>query len=136
MKLICNLLYEDKSIPLVIIDSVMAHYRLEYSGRSMLPERQHRLNIFMSTLSKIARIYKVAVVITNQVQSNPSGSSYFSREEISSGGNILNHVSTHRIQLRKTGFGYVYATIIKSPYHSSSAIDVSFIIKDKGVYDI
>ena len=73
VKHICELLDKYKSRSLIIIDSIIVHFRAEYPGRSMLPERQHRLNKYLSTLSKIARIYKVAVVMTNQVQSIPSG---------------------------------------------------------------
>lgn len=61
LKYICELLDKDKSISLIIIDSIIIHFRAEYPGRSMLPERQQRLNKYLSTLSKMARIYKIAV---------------------------------------------------------------------------
>jgi DNA repair protein RadA len=101
----------------------------------MLPERQQRLNKYLSTLSKIARIYKVAVVITNQVQSTPSDNSYSNPTDGSTGGNILSHASTHRIRLNRP-FENVYAKIIKSPYQHSSLIDARFTITDKGIDDL
>lgn len=136
LKQVCKLLDEDKSISLVIIDSIIVHFRSEYSGRSMLSERQQRLNKYLSTLSKIARVYKVAVVITNQVQSIPSDTAYSYHPDSSTGGNILSHTSTHRIRLNKSGFENIYAKIVKSPYHSSSSIDARFIITNKGIDDL
>lgn len=136
VKHICELLDKGNSRSLIIIDSIIVHFRAEYRGRSMLPERQHRLNKYLSTLSKIARIYNVAVVMTNQVQSIPSGTAYSHQDDISTGGNILNHISTHRIRLNKSGFGKIYATIVKSPYHSSSVPDARFTITTKGIDDL
>ena len=132
LKYICELLDTYRSISLIIVDSIISHFRTEYPGRSVLPERQQRLNKYLSTLSRIARIYKVAVVITNQMQSIPSGYN----EDNSSGGNILSHNSTHRVRLNKSGFGNVYATIIKSPYHASNVPDAKFIITNKGIDDL
>lgn len=135
LKYVCELLDKDRSISLVIIDSIIVHFRSEYVGRSMLPERQQRLNQYTSTLSRMARIYNVAVVITNQTQSIPSDTGYSHYSDSSTGGNILSHISAHRILLNKSGFGNVYATIIKSPYHSSSVPDARFIITEKGIDD-
>ena len=73
LKHICELLDKDKSISLIIVDSIIVHFRVEYLGRSALPERQQRLNRYLNTSSRIARIYKVAVVITNQVHQKDYG---------------------------------------------------------------
>lgn len=131
----CGLL-EDESIHLIIIDSIIVHFRSGYSGRSVLPERQQRLNRYLSTLSKIARVYKVAVVITNQVQSIPSDTSFSNYPDSSTGGNILSHLSTHRILLNKPYSESIYAKIVKSPYHSSSVINARFTISSKGIDDL
>ena len=101
----------------------------------MLHERQQQLNKYLSALSKIARIYKVAVVITNQEQSTPSDNSYSNPTDSSTGGNILSHAATHRIRLNRP-FENVYAKIIKSPYQHSSLIDAIFTITDKGIEDL
>ena len=136
LKLICELLDKDKSIVLIIIDSVIVHFREEYSGRSSLPERQQRLNKYLTVLSKIARIYQVAVIMTNQVQSIPSDPAYSYNMENSTGGNILSHISTHRICLNRPFHEKIYAKIIKSPYHSSAAPDARFVITEKGIDDL
>lgn len=51
---------------LLIVDSAMSLYRVDYSGRGQLSERQQELGKFMSRLLKIAEQFNVAVVITNQ----------------------------------------------------------------------
>jgi len=136
LKLICELLDKDKSISVIIIDSIIVHFRAEYPWRSVLPERQQRLNKYLSTLSKVARVYKVAVVITNQVQSIPSDTADSHHDDISTGGNILSHISTHRIRLNKPFSENIYAKVVKSPYHSSSAPDARFTITNKGIDDL
>ena len=52
LKQVCGLLDEDGSISLIIIDSIIVHFRSEYHGRSMLPERQQRLNKYLSNFVK------------------------------------------------------------------------------------
>lgn len=51
---------------LIIIDSIMALYRVDFSGRGQLSERQQDLGKFLSKLMKLAEQFNVAVVITNQ----------------------------------------------------------------------
>lgn len=56
---------------LLIIDSIMALYRVDYSGRGQLAERQQSLGRHLNMLKKIADNLKIAVVITNQVTAEP-----------------------------------------------------------------
>lgn len=51
---------------LLIVDSATALFRVDFSGRGELADRQQKLNRFMSNLSKIAEQFGVAVWITNQ----------------------------------------------------------------------
>ena len=50
---------------------VIALHRAEFTGRITLAERQQRLNIMLHNLSRLAEVHNVAVVNTNQVQSQP-----------------------------------------------------------------
>jgi meiotic recombination protein DMC1 len=106
---------------LLIIDSIMALFRVDYTGRGELNERQQKLNQFLSKLTHIAegRIsrrdsknlffahllseFNVAVLMTNQVQSDPGASALFAgadgRKPV--GGHILAHASATRLLLRK-----------------------------------
>jgi meiotic recombination protein DMC1 len=88
---------------LLIIDSIMALFRVDYTGRGELNERQQKLNQFLSKLTHVAEEFNVAVLMTNQVQSDPGANALFAaadgRKPV--GGHILAHASATRILLRK-----------------------------------
>jgi RecA/RadA recombinase len=68
LELATGLIAEDDSpYRLVIVDSIMARYRVEFSGRGELSERQQKLGQHTELLNKVAREFKLAVVVTNQV---------------------------------------------------------------------
>lgn len=121
---------EANKAKLVIVDSAVAHYRAEFLGRATLAERQQRLNRFMHHILRIAEIYNVAVVVTNQVQSAPD--SYFGDPTRATGGHVVAHTSTYRIYFRKAGKNRI-ARMMDSPYHAER--DAAFILDDKGVDD-
>ncbi|PSQ56247.1 DNA repair and recombination protein RadA [Halobacteriales archaeon SW_7_71_33] len=87
-------------IRLLSVDSLTAHFRAEYVGRGELAERQQKLNKHLHDLMRIGDLHNTAVVVTNQVASNPD--SYFGDPTQPIGGNILGHTSTFRIYLRKS----------------------------------
>lgn len=68
---------EEKDYKLMIVDSIMALFRTDYSGRGELSERQQKLASMLSKLSKIAEEYNIAVLLTNQVQSDPGATMTF-----------------------------------------------------------
>lgn len=86
---------------LLIIDSIMACFRVDYCGRGELADRQQKLNQMMSKLTHMAEEFNVAVFMTNQVQSDPGASALFAgadgRKPV--GGHILAHASQTRILL-------------------------------------
>ncbi|EDK45344.1 meiotic recombination protein DMC1 [Lodderomyces elongisporus NRRL YB-4239] len=88
---------------LLIVDSILACFRVDYSGRGELNERQQKLNQHLSHLTRLAEDYNIAVFLTNQVQSDPGASSLFAaadgRKPV--GGHVLAHASATRILLRK-----------------------------------
>jgi len=116
---------------LVIIDSIISLHRAEFAGRGTLADRQQRLNSMLHKLIRLAEIFNIAVVITNQVQSSPD--TFFGDPTKAAGGNILGHSSTYRIYLRKSGENRV-AKMIDSPYHPYS--DTRFTLNEKGTDDI
>ena len=87
-------------IRLLSVDSLTAHFRAEYVGRGELAERQQKLNKHLHDLMRIGDLHNTAVVVTNQVASNPD--SYFGDPTQPIGGNILGHTSTFRMYLRKS----------------------------------
>jgi hypothetical protein len=60
-----------------IVDSITALFRVDYSGRGELAERQQKLGRMLSKLQKIAEEFNVAVFITNQVTADPGGGAMF-----------------------------------------------------------
>jgi DNA repair protein RadA len=93
---------EDSEFPvrLLCVDSLTAHFRAEYVGRGELAERQQKLNKHLHDLMRVGDLHNAAVLVTNQVASNPD--SYFGDPTQPIGGNILGHTSTFRIYLRKS----------------------------------
>ncbi len=94
--------HEDSDYPvrLLAVDSLTAHFRAEYVGRGELADRQQKLNKHLHDIDKVGNLYNCAVIVTNQVASNPD--SYFGDPTQPIGGNILGHKSTFRIYLRKS----------------------------------
>ncbi len=117
---------------LIIIDSVISLHKSEYTGRGTLAERQQRLNPMLHDVIKMCEMYNVAVVMTNQVIATPDANNYADPVK-PSGGNVIGHVSTYRVYLRRSGATRM-ARIIDSPYHPYS--DVRFKVTEFGVQDL
>uniref|UniRef100_A0A1B6BXB5 RecA family profile 1 domain-containing protein n=1 Tax=Clastoptera arizonana TaxID=38151 RepID=A0A1B6BXB5_9HEMI len=62
---------------LLVVDSIMALFRVDFSGRGELADRQQKLAQMMSRLQKISEEYNVAVFITNQMTSDPGATLSF-----------------------------------------------------------
>jgi len=123
-------LIQQNSIKLVIVDSIISLHRAEFLGRGNLSERQQKLNGIMHRLKRVAEIFNVAVIITNQVQATPD--TFFGDPTKAAGGNIIGHASTYRIYLRKAGQERK-AIMIDSPMHPYG--DTNFMITEGGVAD-
>src|ERR671938_805065 len=122
---------DDFKAKLVIIDSIISLHRAEFAGRGTLADRQQRLNSMLHKVIRLAEIYNIAIVITNQVQSSPD--TFFGDPTKAAGGNVLGHASTYRIYLRKSGENRI-AKMIDSPYHPYS--DARFTVNERGADDI
>jgi len=62
---------------LLIIDSIMALFRVDYTGRGELNERQQKLNQFLSKLTHVAEgIISLALLVTRLTWSKSSMSLY------------------------------------------------------------
>ena len=94
--------HEDDEFPvrLLCVDSLTAHFRAEYVGRGELANRQQKLNKHLHDIDRVGNLYNAAVVVTNQVQSNPDA--FFGDPTKPIGGTILGHKSTFRMYLQKS----------------------------------
>ena len=118
------------NIKIMIVDSIVSHYRAEYLGRSVLSERQQRINRLLHILLRIAETCKIAVVITNQIQSSPDA--IFGDPNKATGGNVMAHTSTYRLYLKKAGKNRI-ARMVDSPYHSER--EILFALNEQGIGD-
>jgi DNA repair protein RadA len=118
------------NIKIMIVDSIVSHYRAEFLGRSVLSERQQRINRLLHILLRIAETCKIAVVITNQIQSSPDA--IFGDPNKATGGNVMAHTSTYRLYLKKAGKNRI-ARMVDSPYHLER--EILFALNEQGIGD-
>jgi DNA repair protein RadA len=119
---------------MVIVDSIISLHRAEFTGRGTLADRQQRLNIMLHKLIRLAEVYNIAVVVTNQVQSQPDNFLGGSGDALrATGGNIMGHASTYRILLWKAGRDRI-AIMLDSPWHAYD--QTRFTISERGVQDV
>lgn len=92
----------EETFSLLVVDSATALFRVDFSGRGELAERQQVLGRFLSRLTKLAEEYNIAVVVTNQVVADPGGGAVFMADPKKPiGGHIMAHACTTRLFLRK-----------------------------------
>ncbi|KAJ7631155.1 Rad51-domain-containing protein [Roridomyces roridus] len=113
-----NILYVTEALQ--IVDSIMALFRTDYSGRGELSERQQ----------------KIAILLTNQVQSDPGATMTFvaggALKPI--GGHILSHASATRMFLRKGRAEERVAKLVDSPDRPES--EASYKLDEGGWADV
>lgn len=121
---------------LIIVDSIISLFRVDYSGRGELGERQQKLNQHLSKLSRMAEEFNCAVFLTNQVQSDPGASALFAsvdgRKPV--GGHILAHASQTRILLRKGRGDERIAKIQDSPECPEG--ECTYVLGKGGIMDV
>jgi len=87
---------------LLIVDSITSLFRVDFSGRGELAERQQKLGQMLSKLTKISEEFNIVVFITNQVVADPGGGAVFIADPKKPvGGHVLAHASCTRLTLRK-----------------------------------
>ncbi|KAJ9473256.1 Meiotic recombination protein DMC1-like protein [Diplonema papillatum] len=92
----------DDQFKMLIVDSITALFRVDFSGRGELAERQQKLGRMLSQLVKLAEEFNIAVYVTNQVTADPGGASMFTADPKKPvGGHVMAHASTTRLYLRK-----------------------------------
>ncbi len=119
---------EGKDIKLMVIDSIIAHYRSEFVGRSTLSERQSKLTRHLNTLSRLSNVYNMAILVTNQVMSDPA--QFFGDPTKAVGGNALMHFSHFIVYLRKGAKGSRVAKLVNAPNLPDG--ECNFVITDGG----
>ncbi|KAL5533929.1 DMC1 [Sanghuangporus baumii] len=131
-----NRFAEDKDFRLLIVDSIMALFRTDFSGRGELSERQQKLAQMLSRLTKLSEEFNIAILLTNQVQSDPGATMTFvaggALKPI--GGHILSHASATRMFLRKGRAEERVAKLVDSPDRPES--EASYKLDEGGWSDV
>lgn len=123
---------KDNNIRLIIVDSLVSHFRSEYLGREMLAERQQKLNKHMHKLIRLGRAFNAVAIVTNQVMAKPDV--FFGDAVYPVGGHIVAHTSHTRVYLRKSARGPVrIARLVSSPYLPEG--ETVFKITENGIED-
>ncbi len=128
---VVDLINRGEPIRLLIVDSITAHFRAEFTGRGMLADRQQRINKHLHSLMRIAEANNLAIYITNQVMSRPDV--LFGDPTQAIGGHIVGHASTYRIYLRRGRKDSRVAKMIDSPNLPES--ECVFFITADGLKD-
>lgn len=121
-----------ENIKLLVIDSVTGHFRAEYPGRENLALRQQKLNRHLHQLNRIADMYDIAVVVTNQVMARPDV--FYGDPTQAVGGHILAHAPGVRVQLRRSRGNRRIARIVDAPHLPEG--EAVFAITEVGIKDV
>ena len=123
---------KEKNIKLIIVDSIIGHFRSEYVGRGTLAVRQQMLNTHIHDLLRLSEIFdELAVVFTNQVSSRPDV--FYGNPLTHTGGHVLAHGATIRIMLRKGKGEQRIAKVVDAPHLPEE--DCVFTVTEDGLGD-
>lgn len=107
---------------MVVVDSIISHFRSEYIGRGKLADRQGLLGGVVGKLLRVAKGFGIAMLFTNQVQAIVDNA--YGMKFKPAGGHVLAHACTYRFLLFKgkkvAGDGIDYQTSIAHIYDTSS----------------
>jgi DNA repair protein RadA len=121
---------QEHNVKLVIVDSMIGHFRGEYIGRGTLSDRQQKIGSCLGNLLRVAEAFNLAVVLTNQVQAKPDTA--YGDPNRPTGGHVMAHACTHRVYLRKGKENTRLAQVIDSPYLPEEkvrfAVDASGVV--------
>nr|XP_027201337.1 meiotic recombination protein DMC1 homolog [Dermatophagoides pteronyssinus] len=119
---------------LLIIDSIMSLFRVDFLGRGELSERQQLLGRTLNRLQKLADQFNIAIVYTNHVMSDPSGAMTMAVNPVKPvGGHVLGHASTHRLMFRVGKGEQRVCKVYDSPILSPG--DATFQLSNQGIID-
>ncbi|MHA1968047.1 MAG: DNA repair and recombination protein RadA [Candidatus Hodarchaeales archaeon] len=120
------------NLGLIIVDSLMSHFRSEFAGRATLAERQQLIGKHLAFITKQAEMLNCVSIVTNQVSAKPDAM-FFGDPNKPIGGNVVGHTVTTRLMIRKGKDIKRTATLTKNPELPDGKIE--FSISGDGVRD-
>jgi len=127
-----DIISSGENVRLVIVDSLIAHFRAEFVGRGTLADRQQKLNKHMHVLSRLADTHNLCVYVTNQVMSKPD--QFFGDPTEAVGGHIVGHNSAFRIYLRRGKKGTRVAKLVDAPNLPDD--EAIFMVTESAIVDV
>ncbi len=121
-----------ENIKLVIVDSIASHFRSDYIGSDKLTERQQRIMQHASSLTNLAYVHELAVVVTNQMVQKINTVSGGSQSKPAL-GEAWSHRPQTRLELRKSPGLARIARLTDSPRRAEG--EEIFYITERGIRD-
>ena len=121
-----------QNVKLLVVDSLISHFRAEYVGRGTLATRQQKLNQHIHAILHAAEVWNIAVIFTNQVQAKPD--QFFGDPTTAVGGHIVAHAAQTRVYLRKSKGERRIARIVDSPLLPEN--EAIFGVTASGIIDV
>lgn len=122
-----ELLSQDQGVDLLIIDSIVALYRVEEGDPSEINKRLGRL---MAKILTLSREYDIAVVITNQIYS-PFDSDDLIVEPI--GGTVLKYWSKVIVEIERNTGSLIRTATLQRHKNKPSGQQITFEITNEGI---
>lgn len=123
---------DGENIKLLVIDSLMEHFRTEFAGRGALSDRQIALGRHTAEIKRLAVKNNIVAYITGQVMANPG--QLFGDPIKAIGGNVYAHKIDYRLYLKKGKAGSRVAKLTESRDLPDG--EAAFRITEKGVVDL
>ena len=127
-----NEIAAEKNIKLVIVDSIASHFRSDYIGKAKIAERQQRIMLHASSLTNMAYVHDIAVVVTNQMVAKIDNLTGGAQSQPAL-GEAWSHRPQTRIELRKSPGQARVARLTDSPRRPEG--EEVFYITSKGIRD-
>ena len=126
---------ETRNVKLICVDALVTPFRAEYTGREMLAPRQQSILKVADKLRTMARVYNIAVAISNQVLAVPTQTPVHGGFEYKpTGGYVLGHLVEPRVWIRRGEGPKRIARLVDSSWLPEA--EAVFKIGIKGVEDI
>ena len=126
-------LIREENVKFVVIDGATGKYRSEFLGRGTLEGRQQDIKHILLHLGKIAEVYNIIILFTNQVLADPG--QMFGDPTKAIGGHSVAHNTKFRLYFKKasTTKPLRVCKIVDSAKHAMQ--DIPFQLGAKGVED-
>jgi len=101
------------NVALIVVDSMVGHFRSEYEGREEYGERADRIGNILAELGKMAGGHDIAVFYTNQAGKDPG--KQYGDPVYAYGPSTMEHQSSFRLRLDSRGSKGYNAQLVDSP---------------------